>query len=219
MTPHAVLLDMDGTLVDTERLWWRAVVATGSAVGRPVGDGDRAEVVGQAIPHTARHLAANSMVAVDEVAGQLGWRFLHLVRTELTLLAGAADLLATLHSEGIRTGLVSASPRVVVDLVLDVLGRERFECSVAEGETPRTKPHPDPYLAAAETLGVDPGACVAIEDSTPGAASAEAAGLQVVLAPGAGPEVDAPGRHRVHALDEIDVALLRRVMCAERSHS
>lgn len=210
--PHAVLLDMDGTLVDTEPLWWRAVVETGAEHGRPVLEADRPFVLGQAVEHTADYLAAGSSVTARDLDAPLEHRFLRLVRDQLEVLPGTAGLLALLQAHEVPVALVSASPRSVVDTVLSVLGTELFRCSVAAGETARTKPHPDPYLAAAALLGVEPSACVAVEDSRPGVAAAEAASTRVVLAPAADPELDRADRVRVASLCDVDLSFLAGLM-------
>lgn len=110
-------------------------------------------------------------------------RFLTAVQRETVPLPGAVELLDLLQESGIPTALVSASSRSVTDAVLKTLGADRFGTTVAEGETPRTKPAADPYLTAARILGVDPAACLAVEDSPTGVAAAETAGCRVLAVP------------------------------------
>lgn len=110
-------------------------------------------------------------------------RFLTAVQRETVPLPGAVELLDLLQESGIPTALVSASSRPVTDAVLKTLGADRFGTTVAEGETPRTKPAADPYLTPARILGVDPAACLAVEDSPTGVAAAEAAGCRVLAVP------------------------------------
>lgn len=87
-----------------------------------------------------------------------------------------------------------------MDAVLRTLGAEVFRTTVADGETDRSKPHPDPYLEAAARLGLPPGACLVVEDSPTGIAAAEAAGCRVVAVPSAAPVQAAPGRRVVGGL-------------------
>jgi HAD superfamily hydrolase (TIGR01509 family) len=129
-------------------------------------------------------------------------------------LPGALALLDELTAGGVTIALVSASPRHVVDIVLDALGRHRFAVSFAAGETPRTKPAPDPYLAAAEALGADPARCVAVEDTPTGIASAEAAGCAVLAVPSSAPVESAYRRTVVHSLLDVDLSLLRTLVRA-----
>lgn len=79
-------------------------------------------------------------------------------------------------------------------------------------DTPRTKPAPDPYLAAAAALGVEPARCVAVEDTPTGVASAEAAGCAVLAVPSVRPIPEAPGRTVVADLTGADVGLLRSLV-------
>ena len=98
-------------------------------------------------------------------------------------MPGARRLLEETSAAGVPRALVSSSLRVVVDAVLDAIGREHLPVTVSGDDVARTKPYPDPYLLAARTLGVDPADCVALEDSATGAASARAAGCYTVAVP------------------------------------
>lgn len=83
------------------------------------------------------------------------------------------------HAGKVRIGVVSGSSREAVSRTLQVLGiSDLVEVLVCAGDTPRGKPFPDPFLSAAEQLGVDPGDCLVFEDGAPGVAAAEAAGMK-----------------------------------------
>ncbi|MER7839518.1 HAD-IA family hydrolase [Streptomyces sp. NPDC096040] len=197
MTPHprlplqAVLFDMDGTLVDTERLWWEAVERV---AGRTLGEADEPDVLGRPVEHTAQWLADSTGRSGTDLAAELHREFAGRVRTGIVPRPGALDLLDALAAADVPTALVTASPRAVADLVLDALGPGRFAVSVTADDTGRTKPAPDPYLAACRALAVDPAACVAVEDTETGVASAEAAGCAVLAVPSLAPIGGAPGR-------------------------
>ncbi|MEV0383135.1 HAD family phosphatase [Nonomuraea sp. NPDC050643] len=172
--PEAVLLDMDGTLVDTEGLWWRAVSGVARSLGRPLSPADVPYVHGRTIEDVAAHLGEPGL------AGRLTDAFADLVRRELAVMPGAPELLSGLAATAIPTALVSASPRRIVELVLPRLGHA-FDLVIANEDTPRGKPWPDPYLEAARRLGAAPGRCVAVEDSPAGIAAARAAGCRVLV--------------------------------------
>ena len=213
---QAVLFDMDGTLVDTEGLWQQAVAREAALLGLALGPDDQPFVLGRAAEDTAAHLvdrllAAGTRTPVSWLRNALEHRFADLVRARVVPLPGALALLDELGAANVAAALVSASPRHVVDIVLDALGRHRFAVTVAAGETPRTKPEPDPYLAAAEALGVDPARCVAVEDTPTGIASAEAAGCAVLAVPSAAPVAAGRRRTVVRSLLDVDLALLRRL--------
>lgn len=214
MTLQAVLFDMDGTLVDTEGVWWDTVAETASALGYTLTDADVPDVLGRSVDHTTGHLltATGTARTHEHLAAELDARFAELVAREVRPRPGATVLLARLRAEGVTTALVSASPRRVVELVLDVLGREHFAVSVTADDTTRTKPAPDPYLAAARLLGADPARCVAVEDTPTGVASAEAAGCQVLAVPSVVPILPAPGRTVLRSLEQAGPALLRSLV-------
>jgi len=185
--PAAVLLDMDGLLVDTEHLWTIAEEELAGSYGRAFTTEMKHAMLGHGID-TAVPLML-SMLGVDEDPAQAA-RFLldravELFRTPDLVVRrpGAPELLATLREAGVPTALVSSSFRSLMDPVLDNLGREFFTITVAGDEVPRRKPFPDPYLVAAATLAVDPAHCVVFEDSTTGALAGLRAGCRTVLVP------------------------------------
>ncbi|SPF01141.1 HAD-IA family hydrolase [Streptomyces sp. MA5143a] len=209
---QAALFDMDGTLVDTERLWWDAVEEVAAGLGHALTGADQPDVLGRPVEHTAAWLAAITDAPPGELAAALHREFAERVRTGIVPRPGALELLRALAREGVPTALVTASPRAVADTVLDVLGRELFAVSVTADDTEHTKPAPDPYLAACRALGVDPAACVAVEDTETGVASAEAAGCVVLAVPSLAPIDEAPGRTVRESLEDVTPASLRRLV-------
>ncbi|EGX61280.1 hydrolase [Streptomyces zinciresistens K42] len=203
---QAVLFDMDGTLVDTERLWWDAVERI---AGRALTGADEPDVLGRPVEHTARWLAAATGASAARLADALHREFAGRVRAGIVPRPGALDLLDALHREGVPAALVTASPRAVADTVLDALGAHRFAVSVTADDTERTKPAPDPYLAACRALGVDPARCVAVEDTPTGVRSAEAAGCTVLAVPSLAPIEPAPGRTVLATLEGVTPERLR----------
>lgn len=210
---QAVLFDMDGTLVDTERLWWEAVE---EVAGRPLTEADRPDVLGRPVEHTAAWLAAATGTPAAALADTLHREFADRVRTGVVPRPGALDLLDALAREGVPTALVTASPRAVADTVLEALGgASRFAVSVTADDTEHTKPAPDPYLAACRALGVDPSGCVAVEDTETGVRSAEAAGCAVLAVPSLAPIEAAPGRTVLtgpEGLEGVTAARLRALL-------
>ena len=88
-----------------------------------------------------------------------------------------------MHAAQVPAALVTSTHRRLTEIALDTIGRHYFGAVVCGDEVRRPKPHPDPYLTAARLLDVEPGRCVAIEDSPLGITSAEAAGCVVLAIP------------------------------------
>ena len=148
-----------------------------------------------------------------EISGAwINARILELFRTGLRWHPGAFDLLRAVRAAGIPTALVTSSPRALVEIALDTLGRDNFDTVVAGDEVVAAKPHPEPYLTAARLLGVPIERCVAIEDSPTGVASALASGAAVLAVPA---EVALPstvGVHQVESLTGVDLELFAALL-------
>lgn len=187
--PAAVLWDMDGTLVDSEKLWDVALYEAAEWLGGPLSASQRAALVGANMTTTSRYLLelANrepSEDAVAEVAEWIRLRAMSLFADELPWRPGARDALESVRAAGIRCALVTSTERSLTELALDTIGRDFFDATVCGDEVDGlNKPHPEPYLRAARLLGADPGRCVAVEDSPVGTRSAVAAGCTVLVVP------------------------------------
>ncbi|PJM96249.1 HAD family hydrolase [Streptomyces sp. CB01373] len=215
---QAVLLDMDGTLVDTEGFWWDVEVEVFAALGHTLDESWRHVVVGGPMTRSAGFLieATGASVTLAEITTLLNQGFEARIDGALPLMPGAARLLAELSEQRIPTALVSASHRRIIDRVLTTLGPHHFALSVAGDEVLRTKPHPDPYLLAAAGLGADPARCAVIEDTATGVAAAEAAGCRVVAVPSVAPIPPAFRRTVVPSLEDVDLSFLRGLMTEMR---
>ncbi|MBQ0829824.1 HAD family hydrolase [Streptomyces tagetis] len=211
---QAVLLDMDGTLVDTEGFWWDVETEVFASLGHTLDDSWRHVVVGGPMSRSAGFLieATGADITLAELSVLLNDGFEERIHRDLPLMPGAHRLLAELSAHQIPTALVSASHRRIIDRVLTTLGPQHFALSVAGDEVPRTKPHPDPYLAAATGLGVDPVRCAVVEDTATGVAAAEAAGCHVVAVPSVAPITPALRRTVVGSLEEVDLNFLHGLM-------
>ncbi|OPF71836.1 hydrolase [Streptomyces antioxidans] len=211
---QGVLLDMDGTLVDTEGIWWDAEVSIFAELGHALAEEYRQVVVGGPMSRSAQFLieATGAEIALAELTGLLNSRFTELIDGTVPLLPGARRLLTELAAHSIPTALVSASHRRVMDRVLRSLGPEHFALTVAGDDVERTKPHPDPYLLAAAGLAAEPGRCVVIEDTDTGVRAAEAAGCRVIAVPSVVSIEPAAGRTVIGSLEEVDLDFLRTLV-------
>ncbi|MBF6574460.1 HAD family hydrolase [Nocardia farcinica] len=195
----AVLWDMDGTLLDSEKLWDIAVRELAVELGTEMTDEVRHALVGASGPNALRILFDGLGVdptteALREAADFLERRVGDLMTGPIPWRPGAADALALVRASGLSSALVTNTIRSLTEFGLDTLGRHHFDVSVCGDEVAEGKPAPDPYLRAAELLGVDPRHCVAVEDSPTGARAATAAGCAVIVVPCEVPVPDGPGR-------------------------
>jgi HAD superfamily hydrolase (TIGR01509 family) len=173
---------MDGTLIDTEPYWIRCEHELVARYGGRWTDEDALSIVGFDLMDAAEVLRSRGGVSLrpHDIVDHLSHAVAAMVRERVPWRPGARELLAALKLRGVPCALVTMSWKPLVDVVLQQLPPHSFQ-SVITGDTVMNgKPHPEPYRRAAEELGVDPLACVAIEDSPIGLASAEAAGCVVV---------------------------------------
>ncbi|MBN2623866.1 MAG: HAD family phosphatase [Acidimicrobiales bacterium] len=214
--PAAVLWDMDGTLVDTEPYWIRAETELVADHGGTWTRDDALALVGLDLLDAAAHLqrvGGVDMAATDIVTSMME-RVIEQMADDPPWRPGALDLLGALVDEGVPCALVTMSWRRLAGAVVDLLPPGTFAAVVAGDDVERGKPHPDPYLAAAARLDVDPGGCIAIEDSPTGARSARAAGCVVLAVPHV---VEVPATLTdavVPSLTAVDVPMLRRLLPA-----
>ncbi|MET7375080.1 HAD family hydrolase [Micromonospora arida] len=198
-----MLFDMDGTLVDSEKLWDVALQELAKEYGGELSDDARQAITGTAMAESMRILHDDLGQPERDPAISAAWinaRILELFRTGLRWRPGAFELLRAVRAAGIPTALVTSSPRALVEIALDTLGRDNFDTVVAGDEVVAAKPHPEPYLTAARLLGVPIERCVAIEDSPTGVASALASGAAVLAVPA---EVALPSTVGVHQVESL----------------
>jgi HAD superfamily hydrolase (TIGR01509 family) len=184
-TPLAggVVFDCDGVLADTNPCWDAAFRGVAGEHGLTLNSDQLTRLRGTSLGGAAHWLArwAGRPALAPEVLTALREGLVaEIGSAELTLPAGARELLDELYGS-VCLGVASNSPRGVL---LNVLARleitEYFAAAVSADDVPSPKPAPDPYLAACQALGIEPGASFAIEDSEIGIRSALAAGLTVI---------------------------------------
>lgn len=190
--PAAVLFDLDGTLIDSEGLWWDAECRTVQTWGGTWTHEDQAHCLGGPLERVTTYMAERTRAPLspDAISEMLLGTMEHLLRTgDLEWRPGALALLTQCRLEAVPTALVSASHRRLLDAVADAVAhqpgvpRPAFDVTVAGDEVNESKPHPEPYVEAARRLGLDIRDCVVIEDSPTGVASGQASGAFVVAVP------------------------------------
>jgi len=211
-TPAAVLWDLDGTLVDTEPYWIAAEQDLARAHGVTWTHDDALTLVGLALLDSGHVLrTAGVDLPEREIVDVLVARVVERIDEEIPWRPGARTLLAELAAVGVPSAVVTMSYRSIADRVAAGLPAGTFGALVTGDTVRHGKPHPEPYLVAAQRLGVDVTRCVAIEDSRTGLASAEAAGARSVAVPLLVDLPPAPGRSRVASLVDLTVDDLGRI--------
>lgn len=225
MLPAALLLDLDGTLIDSESTHAESIAQYFAARGIRLSDEERAFVIGHAWQEIYAFLRAEERLGIGLAQLQLeAVRFKDelMARGELHMpvLPGARDLVEQVHAAGVSMAIVSGSSRAEIEQVLPKLGiGSRLQFYLGAEDYPHGKPAPDGYLRAAQRLSVQRTACLVVEDSTAGIQSAIAAGMRVVATRAANPDPGTPGHqdqraaHRVvEGLEALSLDLIREVM-------
>ena len=211
---QAVLFDMDGTLVDSEKLWDISLAALYEELG------------GRLTPRSARidggrlrgehhaHVYTDLGLELDPVAMAESIRWLHdytggPVRRRVAVVRRRAGVVGSACRRRHSDGAGHQHPARAHRAALNSIGRHYFSATVCGDEVPRGKPAPDAYLRAAALLGLAAGRCLAIEDSVTGTAAAEGAGCPVLVVPNDVAVPGGPRRRHISSLAEVDVADLR----------
>ena len=184
MPVAALLLDLDGTLVDSEPCHFRAHEIFLARHGIAVTQADLLGNIGKGDPEFFALLAARHGLDVDLPAWVAAKTevLLGIYRAAaLPCQPGVAALLEHATSEGIACCIVTSSERLVAAEALASAGlAARLPMRICREDTLRHKPDPAPYLLAASRLGVPPAACLVIEDSVSGVRAAVAAGMPAI---------------------------------------
>ncbi|MFD5214798.1 HAD family hydrolase [Microbacterium sp. NPDC058345] len=183
--PSAVLWDMDGTLVDTEPYWMQAETELIASYGGTWSHDDALQLVGEGLIDSANIIRARGVdMDPESIVQHLTDRVIARLRTEgVPFRPGARALLADLRENGVPTALVTMSMRRMALEVVDLIDFTAFDLVVAGDDVRRPKPFADPYLQAAEQLGVQIGDAVVIEDSVTGVTAGLASGAVTLGVP------------------------------------
>lgn len=184
--PAAILFDHDGTLVDTEPVWAAAKVALAAEFGGTWTEQDTLDCLGLSMQFTLDRLRERGVNLPDEEINNLLVAKVHetLAQQPVEFLPGIERFLSEVREAQIPAAIVTNATTSVARRTANAAPEGTFSVIIGNDETTHPKPNPQPYLLAAERLGVDPTQCVAIEDSPSGVRSASAAGMRVIVVPG-----------------------------------
>ncbi|MFI6909099.1 HAD family hydrolase [Nonomuraea sp. NPDC050394] len=207
----AAFFDMDGLLVDTEKVWLLVETDCMARLGGEWNHEHQTHLVGGSMERTVAYMldVSGSSVPPQTLRTWMIDGMVARLAGGVDVMPGALELLGALRAEGVPVGLVTSSLKEIAEAILAFVGRDHFDVIITADDVERTKPDPEPYLTAAGLLDVSPARSVVLEDSPNGVAAGTAAGCAVVAVPSLLPIEPAPGRLVVSSLSEITPAHLR----------
>jgi HAD superfamily hydrolase (TIGR01509 family) len=183
--PAAVLFDMDGTLIDSEHHWLSSEQELAASWGANWTSDDGEALIGMSLYQSTKLIKEKLGIDLtpDQITEILTDAVIAKLDAEIVWRPGVLELMADLKANGVKTALVTMSMRRMALRVAAKLPVGEFDVVVAGDDVTNGKPHPEPYLLAAEQLGVDVKDCIAFEDSVTGLTSAEASGAIAIGIP------------------------------------
>ena len=176
---------MDGLLVDSEPEWLKSESEITAAYGYEWKSEDQVACLGGPLSRVGQYMneKCNGVESPEFFTRKLIEVQSEKMRSHTPFMPGASELLMQLQSMGVKTGLVSASPRIIVNAVLENIGEHLFPFSISSDDVKQTKPHPDAYLKAAQLTKSNITNCLVFEDSLTGVGAATSSGAWLVAVP------------------------------------
>ena len=211
--PAAVLWDMDGTLVDSEEYWLSSEQNLAQEFNGSWNAQDGLDLIGMSLYDSSKVMKSKMGLELEpnEIIERLTNDVVAQLNRSIPWRPGAKELLGELKKRGVKTALVTMSMKRMAESVANKIPFKAFDVIVAGDMVSQGKPHPEPYLLAAQMLGVKPEQCVAFEDSDPGLRSAEAAGTKAIGITNIVPLPELPGRIIWPTLEGVTLKDLRKL--------
>ena len=208
---RALLIDMDGTLVETETRWWQAEIDVMEKHGSTWDVDDQNQAIGGPLQAVAEYMAAkaksDAKQMLQEIVDAMHESF---TKNPPELQPGWFEILTEAKKTHLKIALVTASNRYLAETLLKSSKLEHyFDFVVTSDDLPRTKPHPDPYLHAAKHFGLDVLECLVFEDSNTGVTSSLSAGMPTIALPDRVLLDARRGMKIFNGLKGVDLALLK----------
>lgn len=181
------VFDLDGLLIDSERIWEQAQMAVFAELGLELTLEMQRAATGTRLQEALRiwqGFFPDAVLDPASINARMNAMVIAEFRRTGSAKPGALRVLDLCRAGGLRMAVASSSPPEVIAAALDGLAlTERFSAVVSAALETHGKPHPAVFLSAARRLGVDPAQCIAFEDSVAGVRSAKAAGMFCVAVP------------------------------------
>jgi HAD superfamily hydrolase (TIGR01509 family) len=209
---RALLIDMDGTLVETETRWWQAEIDVMEKHGSTWDVDDQNQAIGGPLQAVADYMAAKAKSDAKQMHQEIvDAMYESFTKNPPELQPGWLEILTEAKKAHLKIALVTASNRYLAETLLKSSKLEHyFDFVVTSDDLPRTKPHPDPYLHAAKHFGLDVLECLVFEDSNTGVTSSLSAGMPTIALPDRVLLDARRGMRIFNGLKGVDLALLKQ---------
>jgi HAD superfamily hydrolase (TIGR01509 family) len=209
---RALLIDMDGTLVETETRWWQAEIDVMEKHGSTWDVDDQNQAIGGPLQAVADYMAAKAKSDAKQMHQEIvDAMYESFTKNPPELQPGWLEILTEAKKAHLKIALVTASNRYLAETLLKSSKLEHyFDFVVTSDDLPRTKPHPDPYLHAAKHFGLDVLECLVFEDSNTGVTSSLSAGMPTIALPDRVLLDARRGMKIFNGLKGVDLALLKQ---------
>jgi len=182
---EAVFFDMDGLTVDSEPQWLISEREVVAPFGYRWTQEDQVACLGGPLKKLGDYMSqkCGNVKPSAYFVEQLIKRQAERMRSNTSVMPGAIELINSLKANGVKTALVSASPRVIIDAVLENIGEDLFPFSISGDDVQNTKPDPEGYIKAAAISQSKIENCLVFEDSLPGMQAAIDSGAWLIAVP------------------------------------
>ena len=207
----AIFFDMDGLMVDSEPQWFESEIEVTEPFGYTWLEEDQVACLGGPLTRVGQYMfdkcgqVRSPLFFTQELIRVQAEK----MRGNTPTMPGAVELVKDLQAHGIKTALVSASPRNIVDAVLDNLGHDLFPFSISSDDVPVTKPNPECYLRAAEISQSEINNCLIFEDSLTGMNAAISSGARLIAVPHLVSIEESPRVRVIKSLEQLNYAKLK----------
>jgi beta-phosphoglucomutase len=216
----AAIWDVDGTLVDTAELHFRAWLELAGQLHKPFTRADFTATFGRRNPEIIRQIFGTHYSAseIEDLGERKEVLYRAAARGGVDLLPGVRALLDGLRAAGLKQAIGSSAPRENLDLILHLTGAGQFfDAIVSSEDTQRGKPDPQVFLVAAAKLGVGPARCVVLEDAVAGVQAARAGGMKCIAVSFVGHHPDTALRQAgadlvVKTLEQVSAGTVRKLL-------
>ncbi len=215
---QAVIFDMDGVIIDSEPFWRKAIPEVLSAAGIRLNSAQAMQTTGLRVDEVVQYWYERYSLTdppPEIISRNITGRVIEYIKHEGELMEGLESAVNLFRKHSLPLALASSSDYILIDAVVDTFDiRSYFDVIHSAEQEQYGKPHPAVYLTAAGKLGVQPAACLAIEDSLAGVTAAKAARMACIAKPEHYPDFDKGfymADRIVGSLREINEDVLREI--------